>query len=118
MKRGFLNNNASISTAQQLEQDIDDIIEFASPHVLKTLSAKEAKKVDNQVFNYICRFLDTHKAVVNKFRTIPLSVKSDIEKSLSAEFGMFSHFFENIAEMAGSYAHLFFTFFTIFLWRS
>jgi hypothetical protein len=101
MKRGFLNNNTSTSTAQQLEQDIDDIIEFASPHVLKTLSTKEAEKVDNQVFNYVCRFLDTHKSVINKFGTIPLSVKSDIEKSLSADFGMFSHFFENIAENGG-----------------
>jgi hypothetical protein len=48
MKRGFLNNNASTSTAQQLEQDIDDIIEFTSPHILKILSQKEAEKVDNQ----------------------------------------------------------------------
>jgi hypothetical protein len=101
MKRGFLNNNASTSTAQQLEQDIDDIIEFASPHVLKALSAKEAEKVDNQVFNYVCRFLETHKSVINKFGTIPPSVKSDIEKSLSVDFGMFSYFFENIAENGG-----------------
>jgi hypothetical protein len=48
MKRGFLNNNASTSAAQQLEQDIDDIIEFTSPHILKILSQKEAEKVDNQ----------------------------------------------------------------------
>jgi hypothetical protein len=52
MKRGFLNNNASTSAAQQLEQDIDDIIEFTSPHILKVLSEKDAEKVDNKVYSY------------------------------------------------------------------
>jgi hypothetical protein len=98
MKRGFLNNNASTSTAQQLEQDIDDIIKFTSPHILKTLSAKDVERIDNQVFAYIFRFLQTHKSIINKFRTIPPSIRSDIENSLSANFEMFTHFFKIIAE--------------------
>jgi hypothetical protein len=101
MKRGFLNNKVSTSTAQQLEQDIDDIIEFISPHILKSLSEKEAEKVDNQVFVYVSKFLQTHQSVINKFGIIPSFVRSDIENSLTAEFEMFSHFFENIAENGG-----------------
>jgi hypothetical protein len=99
MKRSFLNNNASTSTTQQLEQDINDIIEFTSPHILKILSTKEAENIDNKVFAYVSKFLQTHKSVINKFGTISNpTVRSDIEKSLSAEFGMFTHFFETIAD--------------------
>jgi hypothetical protein len=102
MKRGFLNNNASTSTAQQLEQDIDTAIEFTSPHILKILSEKKAEKVDNQVFAYVFKFFHTHQSVINKFGTIfELTVRRNLENSLSADFGMFTHFFETIADNAG-----------------
>jgi hypothetical protein len=101
MKRGFLNNNASTSTAQQLEQDIDTMIEFTSPHILKILSEKEAEKVDNQVFAYVFKFFHTHQSIINKFGTISEpTVRHDLENSLSADFGMFTHFFETIADNA------------------
>jgi hypothetical protein len=102
MKRGFLNNNASTSTAQQLEQDVDDLIEFTSPHILKILSEKDAERVDNQVFAYVSKFFQTHQSVINKFETISEpTVRRDLENSLSADFGMFIHFFETIADTAG-----------------
>jgi hypothetical protein len=85
-----------------LEQDIDDIIEFTSPHILKILSEKEAEHVDNKVFAHISKFLQTHKSVINKFEIISNpTVRSDLKKSLSADFGMFTHFFETIANAGG-----------------
>jgi hypothetical protein len=84
-----------------LEQDIDNIIEFTSPHILKSLSAKEAERVDNQIFVYVFKFLQTHKSVINKFGTISPSVRSNLEHSLFANFGMFTHFFDTIAETGG-----------------
>jgi hypothetical protein len=66
------------------------------------LSIKEADKVDNKVYSYVSKFLQTHKSVINKFGTISnFTVRSDIEKSLSADFGIFTHFFETIADAGG-----------------
>jgi hypothetical protein len=60
------------------------------------------KKFPDEVFAYVSKFFQTHQSVINKFGNIPSdTVRRDIEKSLSADFGMFTHFFETIADTAG-----------------
>jgi hypothetical protein len=99
MKQDFLNTKASTSYVQQADDKIDKFIEFTTPHILKMLNFKEAKQVDNKFFKFYSHLLTTHQFVINKFRAIPfLTVRHDISESLFADFGMFTNFFETIAD--------------------
>jgi hypothetical protein len=74
MKREFFNQTVSFSKNTQEIEDIDILIEFFAPYIVKLLDTNKVKKIENSFF---ARFLQLiilqYQNIINKFRTIPLS---------------------------------------------
>jgi hypothetical protein len=78
-------------------KDINTFIEFIIPYITKLFKEKNAKTFKNKHFLLFSNLILQYKEVINKFKTISSTIRSELNYTFIVDFKMYTYFFETIA---------------------